>query len=103
MPSKLIPGMTSGAPILAVCDADGPLGQEVANHGIGFLAHWDDPEALGRFFSVVRSKPDTFTAWSRNAIDRGSFYHRDRGIDRCVAVLHKMMRTAPDTDRQSSD
>lgn len=93
VPSKLIPGMTSGAPILAVCDADGPLGQEVSDHGIGYLAHWEDPQALDRFFAIVREQPDTFTSWSHRALERGAFYHRDRGIDRCVAVLHQLMES----------
>jgi len=91
VPSKLIPGMTSGAPILAVCDAEGPLGQEVNQHGIGFLAHWDDADALDRFMEVIRSHSPTYVSWSTAAIERGRFYHRDRGIDRCVAVLHKLM------------
>ncbi|MGB0649585.1 MAG: glycosyltransferase [Rhodothermales bacterium] len=91
VPSKLIPGMTSGAPILAVCDAQGPLGQEVGGHDIGFLASWDEPESLNRFFSIIRNEADTYTSWSQKAIHRGAFYHRDRGIDRCVAVLEGLI------------
>ena len=91
IPSKLIPGMTSGAPILAVCDPDGPLGQEVGDHGIGFLAEWDDASALGRFLHILRHDPDTYTGWSRRAIERGRFYHRERGIDRCVDVIENLL------------
>lgn len=93
VPSKLIPGMTSGAPILAICDAEGPLGQEVAEYDLGFLATWEEADALDRFFSVVRNEPDTFESWSKAAIARGAFYERDRGIDRCVAVLEQLMAT----------
>ena len=91
VPSKLIPGMTSGAPILAICDAAGPLGQEVAENGLGYLASWNEAETLDRFFSVVRNDPETYESWSHAAISRGAFYHRDRGIDRCVAVLQQLM------------
>lgn len=91
VPSKLIPGMTSGAPILAVCDPEGPLGLEVSQYEVGFLAQWEDETALDRFFDEIRSRPDRVTEWSRKALVRGAFYDRDRGIDRCVAVLESLM------------
>lgn len=90
VPSKLIPGMTAAVPILAVCDPEGPLGQEVAEHGAGFMARWNDPSALDRFFGIVRSDPDQYVAWSRQAFERGAYYDRDRGIDRCVDVLGEL-------------
>lgn len=90
VPSKLIPGMTAGAPILAVCDPEGPLGQEVREFSVGFLARWDQNDALDTFFRTVRTDPETYVAWSHNALRRGAFYDRDRGIDRCVAVLDEM-------------
>ena len=90
VPSKLIPSMTSGAPILAVCDPEGPLGQEVEEFGVGHLAQWDDRDALEGFFHTVRNDPDTYVSWSSRALERGAFYDRDRGLDRCVAVLEEL-------------
>lgn len=78
--------------MLAICDAEGPLGQEVAENGLGYLASWNEAETLDRFFSVVRNDPETYMSWSHAAIARGAFYHRDRGIDRCVAVLKRLMQ-----------
>ncbi|MDE2996744.1 MAG: glycosyltransferase family 4 protein [Bacteroidota bacterium] len=93
IPSKLIPGMTSATPILAVCDPDGPLGQEVAQNGIGFMAGWDDPDALKRFFDLLASSPEEHASWSRNALQRSTFYDRDRAIDRCVTAFENLMRS----------
>lgn len=90
VPSKLIPGMTAGAPILALCDPDGPLGQEVEEFKVGYLAQWGDEHALDIFFRTVRQDADAYVSWSRNALQRGAFYDRDRGIDRCVAVLDEL-------------
>ena len=90
VPSKLIPGMTAGAPILAVCDPDGPLGQEVEEFEVGFLARWDSPDALDRFFDIVRNEPGKYISWSHRALERGAFYDRDRGLDRSVSVLEEL-------------
>lgn len=98
IPSKLIPGMTSGAPILAVCDPDGPLGQEVRAHGTGFLAEWSDEGAINRFLDIVRDDPDTYVGWSRSAIERGRFYHRERGIDRCVEAIDGLLDPSSSTN-----
>lgn len=91
IPSKLIPGMTSATPILAVCDPEGPLGQEVSEWQAGFLATWDDASALPNLFRNVRSAEGVYASWSRNAQERSRFYDRERGIDRCAAALHELM------------
>jgi colanic acid biosynthesis glycosyl transferase WcaI len=90
VPSKLIPGMTSAAPILAVCDPDGPLGQEVLQHGVGFVASWEHSDALATFFHIARHHPDQYTGWSTAAAKRGAFYDRDQAIDRYVDILQRL-------------
>lgn len=92
IPSKLIPGMTSATPILAVCDADGPLGHEISEWNVGYRVDWDDPDALPGFFRNVRSGNGVYAAWSRNARERSGFYERERGIDRCVEALESLTR-----------
>jgi colanic acid biosynthesis glycosyl transferase WcaI len=92
IPSKLIPGMTSATPILAICDPDGPLGQEVGTWGAGWLASWDDADALPGFFRNVRSGNGIYATWSMNARERGRFYDREVGIDRCAQALNGLMK-----------
>jgi colanic acid biosynthesis glycosyl transferase WcaI len=94
IPSKLIPGMTSATPILAVCDAGGPLGQEVIDHGIGAQIGWHDDEAVTTFFQGLRQDPNQYLRWSENALERSHFYDRERGIDRCVQALETMTETS---------
>jgi len=94
LPSKLIPGMTSGAPILAVCDADGPLGREVISNNVGHRMGWDDPDALNDWFNQIRSNPDTIADWSQASLDRAQFYDREAGIDRCASALQTLMQRA---------
>ena len=94
IPSKLIPGMTSATPILAVCDAGGPLGQEVIDHGIGAQIGWHDDEAVTTFFQGLRQDPNQYLRWCENALERSHFYDRERGIDRCVQALETMTETS---------
>lgn len=91
VPSKLIPGMTSAAPILAVCDPDGPLGQEVSDHDVGFVALWNDPAALDSFFHILQHDPERYTTWTQQAAERGAFYDRERAMDRYVALLNHLI------------
>lgn len=47
LPSKTIPAMAMGTPILAVCEPEGPLGREVAGHGVGYVVRWEALDTLG--------------------------------------------------------
>ncbi|MEQ9104087.1 MAG: glycosyltransferase [Rhodothermales bacterium] len=85
IPSKLIPALSSGAPILAVCDRGGPLGDEITRHGTGLLRTWTELEQHGL-------SPADFTelsTWSTNALTRSAFYSREEGIDRMDAFARR--------------
>jgi len=101
VPSKLIPGMTSATPILAVCDCDGPLGREVSEHQVGYHIPWEDDQAIARLFELIRHTPSAYSEWSQNAINRSSYYDRERAIQRCVQVLNEMMAPSIPIPRQS--
>lgn len=75
MPSKLIPGIHSGAPVLAVCDADGPLGSEVRGHGLGPWFCWHDAASIAPLLAAVDA--DSYAAWSGNCRRRAAEYTRD--------------------------
>ncbi len=90
LPSKLIPAVSSGAPILAVCDPDGPLGSEVRSHALGPHVSWNDLN----FDVVWGARPDLSTAvatWSRNAVHRSTFFSRESSLDRYVDYAHAIM------------
>jgi glycosyltransferase involved in cell wall biosynthesis len=87
IPSKLIPALSSGAPILAVCDRGGPLGDELLRHGTGLLRTWTELEEKGL-------SPADFTelsTWSANALARSAFYSREQGIDRMDAFARSVV------------
>jgi len=91
IPSKLIPGISSGTPILAICDADGPLGEEVNAFEMGTQITWDHLSEVEALFNKVATNPNHLANWKQNAISRSAFYNRTSGIDRCVKVLKVVM------------
>lgn len=94
IPSKLIPALSSGAPILAVCDRGGPLGDEITRHRTGLLRTWAELGQQGL-------SPADFTelsAWSANALERSAFYSREEGIDRMEAFARDVAGRVPDPD-----
>lgn len=102
VPSKLIPGISSGTPVLSVCDPDGPLGREVHEFDVGPSLAWDDVtgssgvvllvdevERLGSDLEAVRS-------WRRQAARRAEFYSREAALDRYEHFLrHVVLRENP--------
>ncbi len=91
IPSKLIPGISSGTAILAICDSDGPLGSEVNEFDLGAHLTWDRLSELLPLFEDVLNNPLRRTVWRQNALARSTFYNRTSGIDRCVSILAKVI------------
>ena len=48
LPSKLLPALATGTPVLAICDSDSPLGHEVIEGGFGEVVPSGDPHSLTR-------------------------------------------------------
>ena len=80
-PSKIIPGMISGTPILAVSSPESPLGCEVRKSGVGPWFSWDQCGAVAEMLASLESRPEDLVAWQRNAVQRGEFFERDHWID----------------------
>lgn len=90
IPCKTISGLASGSAILAVCDADSPLGEEMQENSPGPWFEWDALDAVPALLRSVSSEPDRFIAWQRNALSRAEFYERSKVIDRCADALRVM-------------
>ena len=95
MPSKLVPGIASGAPILAICDADGPLGIEVRRHELGPWFSWAEASQIGELLSQLGQNRERFEHWSRRATLRAAEYDRDAIIDRVAQDLRQLCSNAP--------
>ncbi len=100
LPSKLIPCISLGTPILTVSDSTGPLGHEVATHSLGVALEWSQiaelPERLARFGHDT----EAFTKLQQNCLDRARDYDRETAIDRMEALLQGANETAVRDDRR---
>lgn len=87
IPSKMIPGMAAGCPILAVCDADSPLGREMHAEEPGPWFPWEHLGEVSDLLKGIPAQPERFFAWRQNALRRGDYHDRDRIIDRFAAAI----------------
>jgi colanic acid biosynthesis glycosyl transferase WcaI len=86
IPSKLIPGIATGTPVLAVCDRTGPLGREMEEEGLGCVLEWGEMERLGECVRNVANNPTQFKEWQENCIIRSKTYQREYAI--CQIAQH---------------
>ena len=81
IPSKLIPCMATGTPVLCVCDPDGPLGTEVGQYGLGVTSHWNELDELLDRLTELSHDQQRYRQLQQNAIERSEAYRRDPVID----------------------
>ncbi|MFK7817756.1 MAG: hypothetical protein AB8G99_03475, partial [Planctomycetaceae bacterium] len=79
IPSKLIPSISIGTPILAVSDITSPLGQEVIQHRIGIHVAWDDVEQLPNHLVEFSSRRQWY---QDQCLTRAKYYSRGPSLDR---------------------
>jgi len=78
LPSKLLPALATGTPVLAVCERTSPLGQEVGEGEFGAVVCPGDTQGLAQTLRCWRKEPDLTRAMSAKARERARLYHRDR-------------------------
>ena len=88
IPSKLIPALAATTPILAVCDAESPLGREMEAFQPGFRTNWSRISDLAPFLRNVPSSD--FIHWQNNAARRAPFYERERVLGLYEEALRRM-------------
>jgi hypothetical protein len=91
-PSKMIPGMTSGTPCLAISDPDSPLGCEMRAHVPGPWFPWERCGAVSQLLTALEGRAHEFLAWQRNAAIRGQHYEREHCLDLIQETLEGMVR-----------
>jgi colanic acid biosynthesis glycosyl transferase WcaI len=74
LPSKLLPALVTGTPVLAVCEADSPLGREVENGGFGEVITPGDRAALAGVLSRWADDAANLKRLSSNAQRRSARY-----------------------------
>jgi hypothetical protein len=98
-PSKTVPGLASGTPILAVCGPDSPLGQEMKNQNVGPWFSWDRCSEIADLLGSMNGREHDYLVWQRNAIARTQFYAREHHLDFIEMTLHRLI--APRLDDQT--
>ena len=78
LPSKLLPALATGTPVLGVCDRLSPLGREVAEGGFGVVVTPGDAPALAQHLRCWQKDPNLLAALSAKAREHAQLYRRER-------------------------
>lgn len=76
LPSKLLPALACGTPVLAVCDAGTPLATEVFKGRFGAVVPIGDDARLRETLELWSRQPALLEEMSRNALRHGEQYRR---------------------------
>lgn len=90
IPSKLLPAMAAGTPVLAVCDADSPFGREMEESGIGPVFRWSGIDGIPALLTDLSERPDVFDRWRAACRDRSLRYDAGRIIDEYARLLSRL-------------
>ncbi len=95
MPSKLIPAVSLGIPILAICDIDGALGRVVSERGIGVQLGWDSIDRVKT--TLLSVTDDECSEMRRKCLEMAASFDRQAGIsiiERIIQGVRKVPRMA---------
>ena len=91
IPSKLIPAVAVGTPILAVSDAESPLGQEVLRHRLGPHVPWDGLGGVPTLLRTLAEDAAALATWRAQTRTRAAFYDRARVLDEYERTLRRLI------------
>lgn len=91
LPSKLLPALATGTPVLAVCDPDSPLGREITESGCGAVITPGDTPALVALLERWKSEPALISEMSRRARQRAALYERDLVLGKYESELKALV------------
>jgi colanic acid biosynthesis glycosyl transferase WcaI len=97
-PSKTVPGLASGTPILAICDPVSPLGREMRAYNVGPWFPWSRCSEVGDFLGSIGGREQDFVLWQQNAIRRSESFVRETCLDFVETTLHRLVRDRVDQE-----
>ena len=97
-PSKTVPGLATGTPILAVSDPESALGREMRTHEVGPWFSWDRCTEVGDLLESIERRDHEFLAWQSNAIRRSEAFVRDHCLDFIESTFHSILANRFDVE-----
>ncbi len=90
IPSKLLPAFGAGTPVLAVCDAQSPLGRELNEAQAGPVFDWETVHEIGSLLENTGELERVLPGWQMASRQRGLRYDRERIIDRYAELMAEL-------------
>ncbi len=90
LPSKLLPALATGTPVLAVCEKSSPLGEEVIAGGFGEVVEPGDSARLAEVLKNWAANPALLAEMSRRAFIRAELYSREKILAEYARELEKL-------------
>jgi colanic acid biosynthesis glycosyl transferase WcaI len=92
LPSKLLPALATGTPVLAVCDLASPLGQEVTRGGFGVIVAPGDHDGLRSVLQRWSADSAERSRLSAAATAHARNFSRERALQSYVEELSLLTR-----------
>jgi len=93
LPSKLLPAIAAGTPVLAICDPNSPLGIEVRKGEFGEVISPADVIGLKTLLKKWADNPGILEKYSENALQRAIIYSRDKILPQYEQELLRLINT----------
>lgn len=90
IPSKLIPCISTGTPIIGICDKAGPLGREVTENHLGKIIEWDEIKCISEILNCLCTNPDILFSYQSRCLQHSANYRRECAIPKLDALLRGM-------------
>lgn len=93
LPSKLLPALATGTPVLAVCERSSPLAEEVLEGGFGEVIEPANTSALHDCLLRWKEQPQVLFRMSENAKLRAKIYDREVVLPQYEAELLRLVES----------
>jgi colanic acid biosynthesis glycosyl transferase WcaI len=78
LPSKLLPALATGTPVLAVCERSSPLGQEVLSGAFGEVIEPGNSSQLAQTLDRWRRQPQILSCMANKSQQRANAFQRSK-------------------------
>ena len=91
LPSKLLPALATGTPVLAVCERESPLAREVLEGGFGAVVAPRDVGQLAEVLAQWELEPESLVTLGEKAVARAVRYSREAILTQYVNELVRLV------------